>query len=96
MTKDFERDVLWSFGVDADDLDKEFSEHLVYVFNQSIQAVRYTGFTPETLQKVGKMGLRLYGVFGAYKAKKKQYSAENWLARVDAVAKEIIGAIGRG
>ncbi|NIN63169.1 MAG: hypothetical protein GTO63_00315, partial [Anaerolineae bacterium] len=71
-----------------DGLDREFKEHLVFVFNQVIQNLRKTGWTKQTLEQVGKLLFRLYAVFKVYKAKKKRYTAQEWLEKVINLGKE--------
>jgi len=82
-----------AFPHPVDALDREFAEHLVYVFNQSVQAVRKTGLTEQSMEKIGKMGLRLYSVFGAYKVKKTEYTPSQWLTKADEIAKELIDGL---
>ena len=75
-----------------DSLDREFKEHLSFVFNQVLQNLRKTGWSNETLENVGKLLFRLYQVFGAYKAKKRTYTAAEWIERLAGLGKEFKSA----
>lgn len=72
-----------------DDLDREFKEHLTFVFNQCIQALRKTGWSQRTLEEIGKLLLRLYRVFQAYKSKKTTYTPKEWLEKLIGLGKEM-------
>jgi hypothetical protein len=67
-------------------------EHLVFVFNQCIQNLRKTGWTGQTLEKVGKLLFRLWQVFQAYKEKKTRYTMSEWLEKLIGLGKELNGA----
>lgn len=83
-----------AFKPPMDELDKEFKEHLVFVFNQVIQALRKTGWSQRTLEEIGKLCLRLYQVFRAYKAKKTTYTAKEWLEKLIGLGKEMGNLVG--
>ena len=69
-------------------LDKEFAEHMKFVFNQVLQRLRETGWSAETAEKSGKLLWRLYAVYQAYKEKGKTYAAGEWIARLVGLAEE--------
>jgi hypothetical protein len=71
-----------------DSLDKEFREHLGFVFNQCLQNLRKTGLSGETLERVGKLLFRLYAVFQAYKAKKTKYTLSEWIEKLVTLGKD--------
>ena len=61
----------------------------MFVFNQAIQNLRKTGWTKVTLERVGKLLVRLYQVFRAYKAKKTRYTLPQWLERISTIGKDL-------
>jgi hypothetical protein len=76
-----------------DDLDWEFREHLTFVFNQALQAVRKQGLSQAALEKIGKLVFRLFLVFEAYKKKKRRYTLPEWIAQVVAIGRELKDAV---
>lgn len=77
-------------------MDREFKEHLGFVFNQCLQNLRKTGWTPQTLERVGKLLLRLYTVFQAYKAKKATYTLSEWVEKLVTLGKDFNNAFATG
>lgn len=71
------------------ELDREFAGHLKLVFNQALQRLRETGFSAETAEKVGKLLWRLYNVFQAYKAKGREFTGAEWIAKLAGLADEL-------
>lgn len=65
---------------------------MVFVFNQVLQRVRKSGWSPETAEKAGKLLWRLYNVYLAYKAKGHEYSAGEWIAKLAGLADELAEA----
>jgi hypothetical protein len=78
-----------------DDLDREFKEHLVFVFNQVLQNLRKGGLSGAALEATGKMLFRLWQVFQAYKAKKKTYTLAEWLDKLISVGKDFQDAVAK-
>jgi hypothetical protein len=78
-----------AFPAPLDSLDREFKEHLAFVFNQALQNLRKTGWTKETLENVGRLLFRLYQVFQAYKTKKKAYTPKEWVDKLLTLGKDI-------
>ncbi len=89
LTKVFEREVEVVLGGSKDVNDRIFQEHLVFVFNQVIQNIRKTGWTKETLAKVGRLLFRLYKVFRAYQEKKKKYTLTGWMDKILEIGTDI-------
>jgi hypothetical protein len=77
-----------------DDLDREFKEHMVFVFNQVAQNIRKTGWSAQTVERAGKLLRRLYLVFIAYKKKKKKYTAGGWLEQLVLLGNEAASIFG--
>lgn len=90
----FNEEIGLAFPEPMDELDKAFVDQLQFVFNQSIQALRKTGWTRETLVTVGQMLYRLYQVFQQYKNRKTYLTMAQWLQRLVEIGGEINGAIG--
>lgn len=90
----FEETVGKAFPAPLDELDREFKEHLAFVFNQVLQNLRKTGWTKETLENVGRLLFRLYQVFQAYKTKKKAYTPAEWLDRLLTLGRDFDDAFG--
>lgn len=88
VTQIFEREIGRAFE-HPDELDRQFQEHLGFVFNQCAQALRKTGLSQQTLEEIGKLLLRLYKVYQAYKAKKTTYTAKEWLEKILELGKEM-------
>jgi hypothetical protein len=84
------------FKPPIDALDREFKEHLVFVFNQVLQNLRKTGLTAQTLETVGKLLFRLYNVFQAYKSKKTKYTLSEWVEKLVTLGKEFNNAFATG
>lgn len=89
LTKLFEKEIDGAFQPPMDALDREFKEHLTFVFNQVLQNLRKTGWSQKTLEEVGKLLFRLYQVFQAYKIKKKTYTAAEWIERLVTLGREV-------
>jgi hypothetical protein len=94
LTKWFEHNIEAVFKEPLDDVDREFKEHLVFVFNQVLQNLRKTGVAAHGLERIGKLLFRLYMVFQAYKKKKKRYSLSEWVEQVLTLGKELNDAVG--
>lgn len=77
-----------------DALDREFKEHLVFVVNQVLQNLRKGGLSKASLEATGKLLFRLWQVFEAYKAKKKRYTAAEWLEKLINLGKDFENGIG--
>lgn len=65
-------------------------------FNQTIQALRKTGWTRETLVKVGEILTRTYSVFQAYRNQKQKFTAAEWIEKALSFGKELSDAIPSG
>ena len=85
LTLFFESELNATLGPDPKGPDRAFREHLVFVFNQTIQNLRKTGWSKKTLKKVGRLLFRLYKVFGAYREKRKKYTPEEWVKKLSEV-----------
>ena len=80
----------------TDPLQKEFGEHVAFVFNQVLQFIRKEGYTKKALEKIGKLLWRLYLVYMGYKTKSEELSQKQWLAKLAAVAKQLGSALSGG
>ena len=78
-----------------DDLDREFKEHLVFVFNQCLNNLRKDGLSNKSLEATGKLLLRLWSVFQAYKAKKTRYTMAEWLEKLFEIGKGFKDAVDK-
>jgi len=72
-------------------LDREFLEHLTYVFNQ---VVATNEWDKATLQKKGKILLRFYNVLSQYRRRKETYSASEWAAKFIELFREAMKVLG--
>lgn len=77
-----------------DSLDREFKEHLVFVFNQVIQLIRKGGWSPATVERSGRLLRRLYWVHCEYRRKKQRYTLPEWIEKLALVGKEMEGIFG--
>lgn len=78
-----------------DALDREFKEHLVFVLNQVLQNLRKDGVSGKSLEATGKLLLRLWNVFQAYKAKKTRYTPGQWLEKLLEIGKGFGDAVSQ-
>lgn len=76
-----------------DPLQKEFSVHIAYAFNQVFQAIRKQGLTAEGLTAAGKILWRLYIVYIQYRTKSKELSQKEWLENIMVIIKELAGTV---
>lgn len=76
------------------DLDKEFAGHMKFVVNQCLQRVKETGYSKQTAERVGKLFVRLYKVYQAYKQKGKQYTVGEWMTTFMGLREEALKAAG--
>jgi hypothetical protein len=65
-----------------DPMDKEFHQHLSFVFNQIMQNVRKAGWSDETYENAGKMLFRLFQVWRKYRSNKHALSPKEWAEEV--------------
>lgn len=89
LTEFFRNQIDGAFQPPMDSLDKEFKEHLVFVFNQALQNLRKEGLSQMAAENIGKMLYRLYMVFGVYKAKKKTYTAAEWIEKLVSIGRDM-------
>lgn len=73
--------------MDADD--RAMERALAFGWNQALQRLRETGWTEQTLEKVGKILFRVVALARAYRKKKERHNIGEWIGRAEALAEEL-------
>ncbi len=92
MTEYFEQAISGLFPEPMDELDKEFKDQVVFVWNQVLQNLRYKGWTKEAIEPISRLLFRLYKVFEAYKTEKMKYSMSDWIDQLIGIARDLLEA----
>lgn len=75
------------FGSSKDD--RALAEHLTFVANRILQEVRKEEWSKRAQKKIGKLLMRLFFVYEAYRAKKGERSLVWWLKRISGIADKL-------
>lgn len=68
--------------------DRAFAEHLIFVANRVLQTIRREQWSKKAKERIGKLLLRLFFVYQAYRTRKGETSLLGWLKRLSSVCKE--------
>ena len=93
LSKLLNQEITLAFRPPLDELDEAFLDQLQFVFNQCVQSLRRTGWTRETLVRVGGLLVRLHTVSEAYKSRKQTYTVSEWIQKLSDVGGELDGIL---